>query len=344
MSKFSVNIPSVYSMVSEMSESNLKPIYFIYGEDHFTLNGAIKSIEKNVLPQISSDFDNETLSVEKKANISEVIDLAYTFPFGSQKKLLVVKNFQNFNNKKQLLDYINNPSDTTILVLINYGSISSIKSEPYSSLDKKRYLFEARELKGVDLQNWIKKRSKKLGIQISTEDAQLLIEIVGEDKSLLDMQLQKFKSFLGDNKSITSEEIKKLSSVTREYSIFDLLNSIGKGNLKDSLKVINNLLNQNKDLVFIVTMLTKYFTIIAQSTELQNRNFSDADASKTLGISKYYYINCKKANYFKDSTKLFRAFKALYNADVAIKTTNIDEHTLAIILLSELFADNDNKF
>jgi DNA polymerase-3 subunit delta len=298
MNKVNVNIPSVYSMVSKLSESNLKPIYFIYGEDHFTLNAVVKSIEKTVIPQISSDFDNETLSVEKKANISEVIDLAYTFPFGSQKKLLIVKNFENFNNKKQLLDYIDNPSNTTILILVNYGSISTIKSEPYISLNSKNYLFEARELKGSDLQSWVTRRSKQLGFEISSENTQLLIEIVGEDKSLLEMQLQKFKSFLGNNNNINAEEIKKLSSATKEYSIFDLLNVIGQGNLKDSLKVINNLLNQNKDLVFIITMLTKYFTVIAQSLELQSRNLSDFDAAKTLGISKYYYINCKKARYF----------------------------------------------
>jgi hypothetical protein len=34
-----------------------------------------------------------------------------------------------------------------------------------------------------------------------------------------------------------------------------------------------------------------------------------------------------------DSVRLQKAFKALYSSDVALKTTNIDQQTLAIVLL-----------
>jgi DNA polymerase-3 subunit delta len=344
MSKYNSNISSVYSMVSDLSTENLKPVYFLFGEDHFTLNNAIKTIEKYASPLITSDFDNETISVDKKANLSDILDLAYTFPFGSQKKLLIVKNFENFSNKKLLTDYLNNPSESTVLILANYGSISAIKSEPYNLLNSKQYLFEARELKGAELQNWVKKRCSQLEFSIAADELKMLIEIVGEDKSLLEMQIQKFKSFLGENKEITSNEIKKLSSATKEYSIFDLLNSIGKGNTKDSLKVMSNLLNHSKDLVFIINMLTKYFSIISQSIELQSRNLSDQEAAKILGVSKYYYINCKNAVYFKDAHKLSKAFKTLYNIDLTLKTTMSDQKTLSIMLLSEIFSGNKDNF
>lgn len=344
MSKYYSNIASIYSLISDLKSADFQPIYFLFGEDHFTISGAIKALSKKVAPFLTSDFDIETISVEKKANLSDLIDLAYTFPFGSDKKIIIVKNFENYNNKKQMLDYIKDPSETTILVIANYGSISNLKSEPYKTLEAKNYIFEARELKGGELENWVKKRCIQLNFEINQESIRTLIEIVGEDKSLLDMQLQKFKSFLGDSKEITTEEIKKLSSATKEYSIFDLLNAIGKGKSADSLKVINNLIDNGKDLVFITNMLTKYFSTIAHSIEMQQKKMSDVDASRSIGVSKYYYINCKNAPFFKNEIRLLRASKALYNTDLAIKTTSVDQKTLATMLLTELFSEKGNNY
>lgn len=338
MPGYSSNISSVYSLTNELSNSELKPIYFLYGEDHFTINAAIKKISKKVEPLISTDFDTEMISVEKKANLSELLDLAYTFPFGSEKKMLIVKNFENYSNKKVLVDYINSPSETTILIIANFGSLNNINSEPFKSLSKKQFIFEARELKGAELENWLKKRSNQLGFELSGDNAKTVIEIVGEDKSLLEMQLQKFSSFLGDKKELDVNDIKNLSSKTKEYSIFDLLNSLGKGNSSDSFKVLNNLLDTGKDLLFVTNMLTKYFTVISQSLELQQRKFSDADASKAIGVSKYYYYNCKNAIFFKDQKKLKNACKAIYNADLGMKTSGTDQKILASLLITEIFA------
>ena len=78
--------------MSELKNEKLKQIYFLFGEDHFTINNAIKNISKLVEPLLTSDFDYETISAEKKASLSDLLDLAYTFPFGSDKKLLIVKN------------------------------------------------------------------------------------------------------------------------------------------------------------------------------------------------------------------------------------------------------------
>ncbi len=332
-------VPSVYSMVSELNKSELKLVYFLFGEDHFTLNGAVKVIEEKAKPFITTDFDKEIISAEKKENVSGLIDLAYTFPFGSEKKLLIVKNFENYNNKKQILSYLESATDTTILVLINYGSIGSLNSEPYKTLLAKNMIFQASELKGRDLENWVKKRCTQLGFDISSESTKSLIEIVGEDKSLLEMQLQKFQSFLSESKEITPEDIKKLSSATKEYSIFDLLNAMGKGNKANALKVLNNLLENGKDLIFIISMLTKYFSVISQSFELRKRKLSDEDASKAIGVSKYYYINCKNAPFFNNETRLIHASKVLYETDLALKTSGIDQKSLSTIMLTNILLD-----
>ena len=330
--------PSIYTCISELSSEKLLPIYFFFGEDSFTISSAIKIVEKKVAPLLTTDFDKETVNVEKKASIASLIDLAYAFPFGSEKKLLIVKGFENYSDKKKFVNYIENPSETTILIIVNNNKIN-IASEPFKSLKKNNYIFEAKELKGVELENWTKKRAKQLKLNVDTEGVKMLIEIVGEDKSLVEMQLQKFRSFIKDDNELTYEIIKSLSSVTKENNIFDLLNVLGKGKQKESLKILNNLLEHGSSLVSIIAMLTNYLIVIARSFEVRSKFQNDWDAAKEINISKYFYTNCKNATYFNNHKRIIKAVRVLYKTDIALKSSGIDEKTLSTLMLTELFAE-----
>lgn len=65
MSKFYSNTASIYSLISELKTAELKPVYFLFGDDYLTINNAVKAISMSTEPLISSDFDRETISAEK---------------------------------------------------------------------------------------------------------------------------------------------------------------------------------------------------------------------------------------------------------------------------------------
>jgi DNA polymerase III delta subunit len=141
--------------------------------------------------------------------------------------------------------------------------------------------------------------------------------------------------FLNEGDEINLDVIKSLSSYTKEYSIFDLQNSIAKGDKANSLKVGYNLLEKGKEMPYILAMLTKFVSIVAQSMELTK--YSDFDASKKIGISKYYYMNSKNAPFLKEHRRLYQVVNALYETDLALKTSSKDEKTLFTILISKIF-------
>ena len=96
MAKAKSNIPSIYDIAPYLKEEKLLPIYFFIGSDGFTIDAAVQAVTKAVDPLLSSDFDKETINPEKNQNISGLIDIASAFPFGSGKKLIIVKNFETW--------------------------------------------------------------------------------------------------------------------------------------------------------------------------------------------------------------------------------------------------------
>ncbi len=332
----SANPNTIYELPQYLKADKLKPVYCLCGEDLFELESARKKIEKAIEPLVESDFDKETINAGKTTEPYQITDLASAFPFGAGKKLIIVKNFEEIKNKKQFAEFVNSPPDFLVLVLINSGKVSNYNSEPWKSLIANGQLFEAKNPRKHEWAKWLVERTKKYKLSISAENAQILIETVGDDKSLLDMQIRKFSDFLGEGKEITPEVLERLTSSTKEFTIFNLQDALSSGDKSSAIKIGYNLLDNGKEMGFIIPMLSKYISTISQSAELKKMNLSDAEAAKKTGSSYYYYINCKNAKYFQSDVRLFKAAKALLNADLTMKTSAADPKTIFSILISEM--------
>jgi DNA polymerase-3 subunit delta len=334
------NVPSIYTIGKFLKEDSLLPIYFFYGDDNYALENAVKAVEKAVEPLLASEFDKEIINAEEKT-IVELMDLASVFPFGSTKKIIILKDFDELKgDKKQFGSYIKDPAPSTVLVILKYGNIQNYNALPYSLLLEKNYLFEANELKGKELVNWIVKYSAKNGKTISEENAELLLDIVGENRSIIEMQLQKIFTYLGDNKEIRLDVIKSVASQLKEYIIFDLLNAIGSRNKSKAVEILLNLLSQgdeNKQALFILVMLNKYFMGIAQITELEKGNLPEQSKAKIIGTHPYYYKDYVRAGRFFKEEKMLNISRALLKTDVMLKTTSANARTLMLMLLAEIF-------
>jgi len=331
-----IQIPSITEISKFLAKEKILPVYFLCGEDQYTIDLALDTIEKAVAPFVLSEFDREILNVEKNQSLSQVLDLAFSFPFGGGKKLFIIKNFEKFSDKKELVNFIKNPPEFTVLIFTQPEKISDPSKEPYAALRDRRFLFEARIATGEELIDWLLKKSKQHGLNFSRDNAQLLVDIVGEEKSLLEMQLQKLLNYLSDKDKITTEDIVKLASPTKEYSIFNLQDAIGKGNKSVAVEVAYNLLDSGMEIIAIINMLSKFVLTVSQIMELGRSNVNDNEAARLAGVSWGYYVNCKKAGYMLNDERLLNASRALLSADIATKTTSADPKTVLLILISEM--------
>ena len=87
-------------------------------------------------------------------------------------------------------------------------TITSTASEPYKTLASHGHLFEAKELKGKNLIEWLISTVEKIDKNISYENAQMLTDISGENRNTLEAQLEKIFLYIGDNKEITIDSIR----------------------------------------------------------------------------------------------------------------------------------------
>jgi DNA polymerase-3 subunit delta len=333
-----IKAPSILEVEKQIKQKKVLPVYYFIGEDSYSIDTTLEVIQKYLEPLITSDFDRETFYGENQT-FANVISLASTFPFGSEKKLIIFKQAEKAKDKKELLPYLKSPADFTVLIFIHEGPVSSIDSEPYKSLNQNGFLYEAKELKGKNLIEWLITQAEKNNKTLSYENAQLLTDIAGENRNTLESQLEKIFLFLGDQKEITIESIRGLSTSLKEYTIFDLQNAIGKKNKNNSLVILLNLLKNGMEPTQIIAMLNKYFANLAKISELIAKKTPEQTVARTIGTHPYYLKDYYNARKIYSDKHLESAFSALLKADIALKTTSIDNQTLLSVLIAEIIPE-----
>ncbi|MDP2364461.1 MAG: DNA polymerase III subunit delta [Ignavibacteria bacterium] len=333
--------PAIQDIEKQLKQKKILPVYYLFGEDSYSVDITLDVIEKAVQPFITSDFDKEVLYGENQS-FTNIIGLASTFPFGSEKKLIIVKQAEKLKDKKEkkeIASYFESPADFTVLVFLHEGTITNPASEPYKTLAAQGFLFEAKELKGKSLIDWLISTVDKNGKTISLDNAQLLTDISGENRNALESQLEKIFIYVGDNKEITIESIRGLSTSLKQYTIFDLQNAIGKKNKSAALKVVFNLLKNGMEPIQVIAMLNKYFTSLARLNELVATNTNEFQVARIMGTHPFYLKDYHSARRIYSDKHLTTAFSALLKADLSIKTTSLDDYTLLSVLIAEIIPD-----
>jgi DNA polymerase-3 subunit delta len=335
MPKAKINIPSISQIKNGLIKGKILPVYFFLGEDSYSIETGSTLVEEAVKPFIESDFDKEIFYGEDK-DLNEILEFASSYPFGRGKKLIILKEFEKIKNKKQLSSYVNSPPEFTILIIINNGSILNLDTEPYNSLIENKFIFEGKELKGESLFEWLIGIVKARGKILSFENAHSLIDIVGENREMLEAQLEKIFVYLNENKEISLESIKSLSTSLKEYIIFDLQNAIGKKDRALSLKIAYNMLEKGSGSTYIVYMLTRYFMGLSRINELNDKKVPVQAAARIVGTNYHYYVDYINARKIYSNRDLYRSIQSLLKAELSIKATSADDKTIITILISEI--------
>lgn len=338
------NLPSVLEIKSELKSKIIKPIYFLCGEDFFGIESALLEIKKVVEPLIATDFDKETFfASDKELNLSNIISAAKTFPFGDGKKLIIVKNaeeIKSFLKDQSFVDYISNPAEFTVLVFLYEGKISSISSEPFKSLLRNQFLYESSELRSDMLLKWLIQFVEEKNKKISKENASLLIDIVGENRNLLENQLEKIIEFLDEEKEISLNAIHDLATKLKTHTIFDLYNALDKKDKGMSLKIAYNLLdNSDLGIIGIIAMLNKHFTALLRIDELEKTQMTKEQKARILGTHQFYYNNYVSAARQFGFSGISKALESILTADVHVKSTSLDDKTILTILIAEILSE-----
>ena len=125
-------------------------------KDSFYIDKISDYIAEKVLKAEEKEF-NQSVLYGKDVEVAQIISEAKQFPFGAEKRVVIVKEAQNIKNIEKLETYLNSPQPSTLLVICyKYKKIDKRKKFG-KTLCKKALVFESKRFYDNQVSNWIAK-------------------------------------------------------------------------------------------------------------------------------------------------------------------------------------------
>ncbi len=262
----------------EIEKINLEFTKFIlcYGQNEGYKNQSIKILTKKH-NEISVYDEKEVLD-----NTENFLESLYSKSLFQERKTVIIKRASDKILK--IIDELKNKDLSDLNIIINSGILE--KKSKLRVLFEKDNNFACIAFYPDNEQTLFKLannflREKKLSI--SSSNINIIISKCNGDRENMFNELQKIEFYSKNNKKITSEAILKLTNLSENYDISELVNNSLAKNKNKIIKILNENNFNNDDCILIIRMfLNKSKKILALSTEFEKNK----DLDLTISLAK----------------------------------------------------------
>ncbi len=320
-----------------LAKKQFSPVYLIYGEEDLLVDECVQAIVEKAVNSSIKGFNLDVM-YGSNADAQDVVVHASSFPMMSDRRVVVVKEFEKLvateAARELITAYIKKPLESTCLILASESP--DFRKKPFTDLKKHAELVECKPLYDNQVLAWITSRVTKLGKKISPEACRLLQAYVGNSLRALQSEIEKLFIYVGDKKQIESEDVAGVVGESKDYTIFELQNTIGKRDIALAMQIVERMLEFGTDPIFMIKMLTRFFIQLYKLTELKQRRGSEQEMASELGIRPYFVKQYLAfvSNFSKEQIE--QNFRALLDADLTLKSTSRDPHLVMDLLVYAL--------
>lgn len=308
--------------------------YLIYGID----NGLIKNKEKEILKKINISLINKyDLEVSP---VDVILEDALTMNLFADKKVIIIENAYIFGSSSdqkisdRFLEYFNTFNSSTYIIFeLNVDKVDSRKkiTKKISEIGK---VFEVKKLETNDLFQIIEKRFKDNNYTISTELINYLVSLLNDNYENINNELDKIFLLGKEDKNITKEDLDGLIIPSLDDDIFSLIDAITNKDKNKSIKLYQEFINRNEDMIKIIYLLASKYRLMLQVILLSDRGYLESDIAKTMQIHPYRAKMVLREAYKYELGNLIKILKELDYLDRDIKLGNVDKNlALEVFLL-----------
>ena len=221
-------------------------IFVIAGKNRAFVNETCRNLINRLLPPQQRPMgllDAQAASV----SVAEVLDELRTLPFLTEKRVVLVRDADDFISRNRLLleKYFDNPCGTGVLILTVKGWDS--KTRLAKKLKNAGKLISLADPRPRELPPLLIRYVRDTCGRILTQPAaELLIDLAGDSLPQLHAELDKLALFVCDKKAIEPADVELLIGHNRFFSAFNVIDAVMTGKLADAVSRLRSMFAADK--------------------------------------------------------------------------------------------------
>ena len=312
-------------------------IYLIYGDDSLSVEETLASLRADAGSDELYDVSTTTLD-GASVSLAELEAAWSTIPFLADKRTVMVRGLlarmergrgggsarsggidEEWAEIGERLAIVPESSDVIFVdAAVNRGNPLLRAIRPLAQVHDFR-LPSMREMPG-----WVRQRADRLGAAIEPSAISALVDAIGNDTRLIDMELQKLALYRSDG-MIRRQDVEAMVSYVREANIFAAVDATLEGRAGIALRLVHQLLDAGRPPTYLITMLARQMRFLIVAKDMKARGFQQDEIGRKLSISGYPLTKTMQQEGRFDAVRLVEIHRRLIEADLSIKTGAADE-------------------
>lgn len=330
----------VLKIIKDIQAGNIKPIYFLMGEEPYYIDKLAEYIEDNILQEHERDF-NQTVLYGRDVTVEDIVGNAKRFPMMADRQVVIVKEAQELSRTIEKLDaYAENPQPTTVLVICYKYKTLDKRKKVTKTLTKVGVVFESKKLYENQVGDWLKRVLAAKKLTIEPKAVAMFVDFLGTDLSRIANEIDKLAIILKPGETITPAIIEENIGFSKDFNPFELRKAIGEKNQLKAYQIADHFAQNPKDnpIVMTIGLVFGFFSQLLQYHGLKDK--SPANVAKVLKINPYFVKDYDTAVKNYPMKKVSSIVSTLRDVDVKSKgvgANNLPQHDLLKEMLVKIF-------
>jgi len=327
----------VIKIVNDIKGGNIKPIYFLMGEEPYYIDKLSEYIEKNILSEDEKGF-NQTVLYGRDVSIEDVVSTAKRYPMMADKQVVIVKEAQDLSRTIDKIEsYAENPMPSTVLVFCYKYKTLDKRKKVTKLLAKNGVVYESKKLYENQVGDWIKRVLAGKKYTIEPKASAMLVEFLGTDLSKINNELEKLQIILPVGSTISAKDIEENIGFSKDYNVFELRKAIGERNQLKAYKIADNFAQNPKDNPIVMTtgLVFGFFIQLLKYHGLKDKN--PKNVASVLGVNPFFLKDYDVAIKNYPMKKVSQIVASLRDTDVKSKGVGANSLSQADLLREMLY-------
>jgi DNA polymerase III subunit delta len=278
----------VVKIVNDIKAGNIKPIYFLMGEESYYIDKLSDYIEDKVLTEDEKGF-NQTVLYGRDVTIEDIVSTAKRYPMMAERQVVIVKEAQDLSRTIDKIEsYAENPMPSTVLVFCYKYKTLDKRKKVTKLLTKNGIVYESKKLYENQVGDWIKRVLAGKKYAIEPKANAMLVEFLGTDLSKINNELEKLQIILPSGSTITPKHIEENIGFSKDFNVFELRKAIGDRNQLKAYTIADNFAQNPKDNPMVVTtsLVFSFFVQLLKYHGLKDKN--PKNVATVLGVNPFF--------------------------------------------------------
>lgn len=337
-SKKSADNTGVQQLKSDLAAGTVGTLYVFYGEE-----GYLKRHYLNQLKELCGGpfeafntvfLDGEQVSVQ---SLSDAVD---SIPMGSEKKLVVVRDYKLMQPTGDLKEYLPKllAELPDYICLVFYFDTMEFKPDKrlnlWKILESKGQVIEFAQSSAASLIPWVKRHFYEHGKIIETPECDYLLFLCGTSMENLLTEIDKIAAGTPQER-IDKGDIDALGSRVLEATVFELTDCLLEKQYSKGLLILRDLFDMKQEPVAVLAAITKQMQRLYGAKLAMVKGKGESEIAQILGFKSAYPARRLIQNARRCSLDYLRWVQKLcLETDLALKSNLPDpQRSLELLLL-----------